>query len=241
MLVTVIKQPGESIKARPAFATKAPIATLVDIEAVARGLVPGAAALTFSAELAGGAVLATIGGGSDGERYLVTVRATDAEGATLEGEIDIAVIEASWALPDGGTPHLSIIDFVNRFGLDEVIRMTDTDGSGRIDRQLLVSALGDAQAIADAHLAGRYALPLAVVPPIVKLAEADLARARLYPRGAPDGIEGAAKSALRMLERIQGGQMALGVAAIDAPATVSPTPILISPGRRAYPDNLADY
>ncbi|MFN3432554.1 MAG: phage protein Gp36 family protein, partial [Candidatus Sericytochromatia bacterium] len=42
--------------------------------------------------------------------------------------------------------------------------------------------LVDAQAIAEAHIASRYALPLATVPRILEMAVGDLARARLYPR-----------------------------------------------------------
>lgn len=239
MIITIIKQPGEQLQEAAPF--PAAVTVVQSVAAMARGLVPGSAALTVVGVISSGQAIVTIGGGSDGERYLVTIRAGDAAGQVIEAEIEVVVIEGSWALPDGGAPYLTITAFVDRFGLDEVVRMTDGDGAGRIDRKLLIAALIDAQAVVDAHLAGRYALPLATTPPVIALAVADLARARLYPRGAPDGVGDAAKSALRMMERIQGGQMTLGVAAADVPATATETPILISKGTRQYPNGLAGY
>ena len=241
MISVVVKQPGETLQRKPMFATSAAIVELVDIGVVPRGLVPGAAALTFARAQAGGVITVELIGGGDGERYLVTIRARDADDQVLEDEIEVAVVEGTWALPDGGTPHLTIAEFVARFGLEEVVRMTDADGSGRIDRPLLIAALTDAQALADANLSGRYALPLATVPAILKMVEADIARSRLYPRGAPEGVADAAKAAVRTLERIQAGQMQLGLPSAETPATDTATPILIAPGRRAYPDLLTDF
>lgn len=241
MIATLVKQPREVLHPVLAFAT-APIAAVVSTQVTARGLVAGAAALGAAAAIADGQVAVTLTGGSDGERYLVTVVAQDDAGAELESELDIAVIEGAWALPDGGAPMLSIDAFVRHVGLDEVVRATDLTGAGRIDRELLVSALSAAQALAESHLAGRYALPFVAVPPVVALAIVDLARARLYPRGAPEGVDAAAKLAWRTLERIAEGKLSLGVPEAERPAApVSDTPVLIAPGRRAYPGGLDDY
>ncbi len=88
----------------------------------------------------------------------------------------------------------------------------------------------------------RYALPLATVPRILEMAVGDLARARLYPRGAPEGIADQAKAAMALLVRIQKGDATLGVPAADAPAeAVSDAPVVIAPGQRAYPNWLKDY
>lgn len=242
MTRVVVKQPGERLVEREVFDRAAVRVDVLD--AAARGLVPGAIALVPVATIAGNAVEIALVSGTDGERYLVTLRVEDAAGQLLEREIEVAVVESVWALPDGGAPYLSIGDFVRRYGLDEVVKMTDGTGAGRIDRDLLTGALSDAQAIVDAHLAGRYQLPLATVPAMIALIVADLARARLYPRGAPEGVADAAKAAERRLERYQSGAMTLDVAtagvAQPEPAE-SVTPILISPGQRQYSDGLADY
>jgi phage gp36-like protein len=119
--------------------------------------------------------------------------------------------------------------------------MTDADGTGRIDRDLLVAQLIDAQAVVEAHLAGRYRLPLATAPLMIQKAIADLARAALYPNGAPDGVADAAKASLRMLESIRDGKMQLASAEPIAPAEQASDPTMFLQGERAYPDGLRDY
>jgi len=240
MIVVQTKQPGETLTLTPPFAAGEPMLELIRTAAVARGLVPGSTPLTVLGHVRAGIVTVSAAGGTDGERYLVTVEATTATAQLLEAELEVVVIDGAWQLPDGGAPYLSIAAFVEAVGLDEVLAMTDVDGSGRVNRGLIVGALTAAQAIADAHLAARYPVPLATVPAIVELAIADIARARLYPKGAPDGVATANREALDTLKRISTGALPLGVAT-PPPAAPSETPILISPGWRAYPDGLQDY
>lgn len=242
MLATLVKQPAETLRPAIAFDTASQIAAVLSATVRARSGALGASALAASAVVVAGAVTATLKGGVDGERYAVTVLARDTAGAELESELDVLVMETVWATPDGGAPYLSIEAFIRKFGLKDVIDMTDADGSGRIDRVLLIDALTDAQAIAESYLAGRYALPLTTVPRVVQMAIADLARARLYPRGAPEGVAGLAKAADKLLASIGAGSMSLGLPTIEAPtAPPSDAPVLIAPGRRQYPDGLADY
>ncbi|WP_336973424.1 phage protein Gp36 family protein [Sphingobium aromaticiconvertens] len=237
-LETILKQPSETIQRSVTFNGVATIAALHSVGSEARGLVSGAAALDVVSTLFAGALTLAISGGTDGERYLVTAIADDAEGDRAETELEIVVIDAAWSMPDGGAPYLSIAEFVERFTLQEVVRMADPVGHGRIDRGLLVGALINAQAVADAHVAGRYTVPLVDVPFIIKKIVGDLARAELQPNG--DGVEAQLKASMRMLERIQTGAMPIPVATPPAEAA-SDTPILIAPGRRAYPDGLAGY
>lgn len=201
----------------------------------------GTGTLQASAEIVTGSVVVVASGGLDGERYLITVRAQLANGELVERELDLAIVDGRWAMPDGGAPYLSIAEFVGRFGFDETVRMTDGEGAGRIDRALLIGALADAQAIADSYLGVRYQVPLSTVPPVVAMIVADLARARLYPRGAPEGIAEAAKLAEARLKSIQAGGMNLGLPIEQAPAVADEAPIVVRPGRRAYPDGLQNY
>lgn len=240
-MIVRLKQPGEALRVRVA------IASPIRVEALTVDARPGPAAgfQAVPAILPGaaGAVDLLASGGNDGVRYLVTLRIATADGETVEREVEIAVVDGAWAMPDGGAPYLSIADFVGAVGFEEVLAQTD-DGSGRIDRTLLIRALVAAQAEVDAHLAGRYALPIATpVPPLLETLIADRARQRLYPRGAPDGVAEAGKAALRMLERIQSGALPLGVPAASAPpaAEVTDAPVVFVAGRRAYPDGLADF
>jgi phage gp36-like protein len=233
--VIQIKQPAEKLAFGYDFAAQlgaAAIALVLHAAAETRGA--GAALVSAGQEVVGQEVRILWTGGSDGESYLTTVRVRDSLGQEHELEGEIAVIDARWTMPDGGAPYLSIAEFVARFGLDETVRMTDALGNGRIDRQLLVSALGDVQAIADAYLAARFSVPLAEAPAIVKTAIADMARARLYPRGAPEGIAEAGKAALKLLERIAEGKLALPALAPIA-AAPSASLILVDAGTRLYP------
>ncbi len=237
-MLTVIKQPSEILYPRVRDA----VAAITSVEVTPGTGAPAGAALTAVARMVGALATVSLSDGTDGEQYLVTVRMTTLAGETVEDEVEVTVVDAAWAMPDGGAPWISIVDFVRRFGLPEVIAMTAAAGSDRIDRELLIEKLTDAQAIAEAELSSRYALPLATVPRIVQAAIADLARARLYPRGVPQDVADAAKAATRTLERIGSGALSLGLPTMDAPASApSDAPVLILQGRRAYPDGLADF
>lgn len=209
---------------------------VVSVTSEARGLVNGSGSLDLDDAIADGRALLTIGGGTDGEIYLITALL-----GTLAGErdtqIELAVFDGSWTMPDGGAPMLSIEAFVDRFGLDEIILLTDA-GDGRIDRKMLIRALSDAQAQAEAYLADRYTLPLASVPTIIEMIVADIAHARLHPRDLPKNVEDAQKIAMRNLEMIASGKIKLGIS--PAPST-SADPVVFAPGTPAYPDRLKGY
>lgn len=136
--------------------------------------------------------------------------------------------------------YLSTDEFVARFGEAETIRLTDEEGDGFIGEAALAAAIAAVAEIADGYIAARYAVPLNPPPAMVKSIVADLARARLYPRDLPEGVDTAAKAALRMLEQISKGLLTLPSAAPLAPAP-SASPVLVSPGHRQYPDRLKDY
>lgn len=235
----LLKQPAEALKRNLPFPGAAAITAIVSVTAASRGLVAGSQPLTVSGELVGGMLFVRMSGGTDGERYLVTAKVTAGD-ETLEGELDVAVIDAQWATPDGGGPYLTIAEFVERFTFEEVVRMADTDGSGRIDRAFLVNALAAVQAKADVYISARYTVPLGAVPEIVKVAIADMARARLYPRGAPEGVGDDAKAAEKLLEKISDGRLPLPSASA-LPEAASAAPILIAAGKRQYPDGLEGY
>ena len=195
------------------FAT--PAVAVSSIVVAAERLVLGAAAVTAAGVVSAGKIIVTLSGGSDGERYAVTVRASDAGGAVTERMITVAALDPAWTMADASAGWLSIIEFVERFGLDEAVRATDADGSGVIDRRYLIGALRDAQAEIQMKLAARYALPLSVIPDAIKTAMADLAAVRLYRHQAPESISDAAKVARATLNRIADGKDVLpGVAGV---------------------------
>jgi phage gp36-like protein len=213
----------------------------VSVAATSQALVPGGAPLSFATTISGSVVTLTANGGTDGERYTVTVRAVRAGGED-ERELTLFVLNKDWTMPDGSAGWLDLQEFVARFGLEETIAATDDSGDGTIDRAFLIAKLIDAQAEVEANVAAaQYVLPLAVVPAILKTAIADLARSRLYRRGVPDEVAENAKVQRRLLERIARGDLPLPLpAGVTAARSESSVPVTGWTGRAAYPDNLAD-
>lgn len=70
-------------------------------------------------------------------------------------------------------------DMVTRFGLREVVTLTDRNATGAIDVTVLAGGLSAADNEINVYLAGRYDLPLATTPTIVRDFACDIARYRL--------------------------------------------------------------
>jgi phage gp36-like protein len=220
----------------------APVVSSDLVEVLPEQRVPGAAILAVTSGLLAGNLTLSLSGGTDGERYAVRVLVTLSDGTSSSRDLNVAVVDPTWLMPGGGPSYLSLFEFVSRFGLDEAITATQSSADGLIDRAFLIGALSDAQAEVEANLAGRYALPLSVVPALVKAAIADLAAVRMYRRGAPDFIAEQAKVQRRVLERIASGALPLP---IPTGSTVDPAPsdapVLGWNDGGAYSDSLKGY
>lgn len=68
-------------------------------------------------------------------------------------------------------PYATQQDMIDRYGALALQRLTDraTPPAGAIDATLLGARLDDASAVIDGYLAGRYSLPMAVIPAVLKL------------------------------------------------------------------------
>ena len=208
-------------------------------EVIARGLVAEAVPLAVAALPIAGNLAVTLSGGTDGEVYQIMLTASLDDGSARDVPIELAVIAGDWTMPDGGAPMLSVAGFVARVGRDQVLRLTDM-GDGRIDTGLVINALIDAQAQAEAYLAGRHALPFATVPTLVTAIVADLARAALYEDELPDNVEKKRAIALKNLDAIRKGDLRLGAEAPPQTAAAS-DPVRFNSGQLTYPDGLKDY
>lgn len=238
-LKPLCKQPSEVLVRR---LVDGAVAAIASSAVTSRGLVAGSAALDATFDLSDAIATVAIGAGSDGEQYLITAVLELVDGDSVEVEIEVTVIDAAWTMPSGGAGYLTIAEFVDMFGLPEVVRMTDA-GDGRIDRAYLVAALRAAQGEVDLNLSARYQVPLTgTIPDAIRTAVADIARARLYPRGLPDGVVEAAKAARAGLVRIAKGEVPLPLPANEvAPSAEPDAPIAYYSGGRTYPDGLSDY
>lgn len=108
-----------------------------------------------------------------------------------------------------------------RYGADMLIRATDRAEvpTGAIDEAVVAEACADATALIDGYLSARYALPLDVVPPLVRVLAAHIAIYHLHPYEPDPKIKDDYDAALRSLRDISGGSIRLNVAGIEPAAT----------------------
>lgn len=117
-------------------------------------------------------------------------------------------------------------DMIDRFGMDELIQLTDraTPPAGVIDDVVLNAALADADDEINGYLQAKYTLPLASVPLLIRKLARTIARYNLYDDLPPEHIENRYKAAIKTLEGIAKGIMHLGLdsASQTAPQTSMP-------------------
>jgi len=106
-------------------------------------------------------------------------------------------------------PYLTQVDYLDRFGEAETIRLTDESKAGVVDEDKLATAISDAEELVDGYLAGRYPIPLASAPGNIKGIVADLARERLHKARPLPAVTEAADRARSLLRDISAGRMVL--------------------------------
>jgi len=157
-------------------------------------------------------VLVKWAGGVDGETYLTTVRVTDTAGEVHEREGEIVVRETSFTVPLGiATRYLTVEDYVDRFGAQETVRLTDEARSGTIDGPKLEQAIRDAADLADSYLGTRYPIPLENAPRIIGSIVAALTREALHKTRPTPEVKDAADRARAQLRDLSAGRMTIPV------------------------------
>ena len=120
-------------------------------------------------------------------------------------------------------PYATYQDMLTRFGEAELIALSDRENLGVVVPALLDAALAEASAEIDAYLVSRYALPLAVIPPLFVTHACDIARYRLS--GATvtevDTARDRYKDAIRFLESVRDGKIGLGADVSAAPVNAA--------------------
>ncbi len=103
-------------------------------------------------------------------------------------------------------------DLTDRFGIDELVEITDTNNVGDIDDVKLNQAIADAGAEIEGYVAGRYSLPLTIVPPVLKMYACDITRYKLYDDRVTEQVEKRYNDAMKYLMRLAEGKVTLGIA-----------------------------
>ena len=134
-------------------------------------------------------------------------------------------------------PYATQQDMIDRYGALALQRLTDrsTPPLGAIDGTLLAARLEDASGLIDGHLAGRYALPMAVIPAILKVHCAAITYYLLMGDQAAKDSAAALdyQAALGYLTRVAEGRIAL------LPPSVAEQPagagsVMFSPGAKDF-------
>lgn len=108
-------------------------------------------------------------------------------------------------------------ELVERYGEPMLIVLTDREDppADAIDADVVARALADADAAIDGYLAGRYALPLSSLPPLVRDLALAIAIYKLHRDTASDKIRKDYEDALAQLKQIAAGVVRLAVAGVE--------------------------
>lgn len=109
-------------------------------------------------------------------------------------------------------------DLTTRYGESELIQLTDRAGLGEIDATALGQAIADTDAEIDARLGGRYPVPLASVPPVLRRLACEICYYLLWHDQVPELVETRARDARKLLAEIGAGSVSLGLEQPPAPS-----------------------
>jgi phage gp36-like protein len=103
-------------------------------------------------------------------------------------------------------------DMIDRFKELELIQLTNevVEPETVIDDTVLDRALADADAEIDLYLVGRYSLPLASVPAMLKNLACDIARYKLYDDRTTDQVTKRYDDGVKLLRLVSKGEVSLG-------------------------------
>jgi len=96
-----------------------------------------------------------------------------------------------------------------------LIEVTDDNQANEINTAIVDEAILYSETLIDGYLRGRYTLPLAITPLLIKILAIDLTVFRLYSRrfhtDMPESINDKYKNSVKLLEQIQKGIISLGI------------------------------
>lgn len=119
----------------------------------------------------------------------------------------------------------------------------DDESAAAMNEAVVEEAVKQAEELVDAHLRGRYNLPIDPVPSVVKDVTVNLARHWLYarrPEGSdlPDAVTRTYKSSMHMLESIRDGKLTIGTP--TGAAVPEPGEMKVRARPRRFNDGLLD-
>ena len=131
------------------------------------------------------------------------------------------------------TKYATEEEFIEAFGVELTIELTNLEDpeAETVDSTVMDRGLTRATSLINGYLSGRYALPLATVPELLKSLCLDIARYNLGIYAKEDDVRMRYDDAVRQLQQIANGTLNLGLAAVDTPAVASGSPQFTAPAR----------
>lgn len=126
-------------------------------------------------------------------------------------------------------------DMIDRYGSPRLVELTDIEEprAGAIRSAVLGAKLADADAEIDGYLIGRYSLPLAAWPAILKVHACSIAWYRLLGAVADESARQDYQDAVGYLARVADGRISI-VAPADVPASAGAGAVLFDAGSKVF-------
>ncbi len=114
---------------------------------------------------------------------------------------------------------------IAELGEDELIQLTDRNNNGVIDVSILAKALTNADAKINSYLTA-YLLPLVSIPANFELIACDIARYYLFKDAVPNAVKDRYDNAVKYLEQVGRGTIALSVGITGVSTAINESIIL---------------
>ncbi len=139
--------------------------------------------------------------------------------------------------------YATLSELTERTGEPMLIELSDRAEPplGAIDNDVVDRALTDADATIDGYLKGRYLLPLAATPPLVRDLALAIAVYKLHRNVASDKVRRDYDDALKLLRDIAAGVVRLDVAGVEPAASGTGGVRATDRARDLTPDNLKGF
>lgn len=138
--------------------------------------------------------------------------------------------------------YVTLDQLQKSFGQAELIQLTDRNKTGAVDMDVLQRAIDDVTADIDSYLAGRYTLPLNIVPPNLVRIASDLVRYQLYDIKVPELVKERRDDAIAYLTKVSNGVANLGATATGEPVQATSGGVKsVAPGRVFTDESLSGY
>jgi phage gp36-like protein len=134
-------------------------------------------------------------------------------------------------------------DLLNCMAEQSVVQLTDDSGTNVVDTTKVAAAITASSQEIDGYIRGRYRLPLAQIPELLRDLCARMTRFRLYDRrenGVPEAVAASYKAGVDVLKMISAGTVTLGEpgSGVDHPAAEAKAITNKTPNDRYFSDSL---